>query len=188
MADFAVRLQGAPVLGCRPGCEAMGMRVAGQGHGPSPLVGCAATWWAQSGRLVECLGALSEGLGRGGLPRFDLAVELIRALTRDVLSGSSSRSRATFFCFAKRKYPKKRRPEGHALRCATGDPALLKPRGGCGTRKSLRALLKQSSRTSPHWTAMLGVTYGTDPWIRNHPSLAGLGRVGRLLPTGIRGQ
>jgi hypothetical protein len=118
MADLVVWLQGAPVLGCRPGCEAMGMRVAGQGHGPSPLVGCAATWWAQSGRLVECLGALSEGLGRGGLPRFDLAVELIRALTRGVLSGSSSRSRATFFCFAKRKYPKKRRPGGRVLRCA----------------------------------------------------------------------
>ena len=35
-------------------------------------------------------------------------------------SGSSSRSRATFFCFAKRKYPKKRRPDVRALRCAAG--------------------------------------------------------------------
>ena len=33
MADLAVGLQGALVLGCRPGCEAMGVRVAGQGAG-----------------------------------------------------------------------------------------------------------------------------------------------------------
>ena len=44
----------------------------------------------------------------------------IRALTRGDLSGSSSRGRDTFFCFAKRKYPKKRRPDVRALRCATG--------------------------------------------------------------------
>jgi hypothetical protein len=33
-----------------------------------------------------------------------------------ILSGNSSRSRDTFFCFAKRKYPKKRRPGIRALR------------------------------------------------------------------------
>jgi hypothetical protein len=42
----------------------------------------------------------------------------VRALTRGVWGGSSSRGRGTFFCFAKRKYPKKRRPEGRVLRCA----------------------------------------------------------------------
>ena len=38
-----------------------------------------------------------------------------------MLSGSSSRGRDTFFCFAKRKYPKKRRPGIRALRvpCAS---------------------------------------------------------------------
>ena len=43
----------------------------------------------------------------------------VRALTRGVWGGSSSRGRGTFFCFAERKCPKKRRPEGRVLRCAT---------------------------------------------------------------------
>ena len=43
----------------------------------------------------------------------------VGALPRVIFSGSSSRGRDTFFCFAKRKYPKKRRPEGRVLRCAT---------------------------------------------------------------------
>ena len=42
-----------------------------------------------------------------------------------------ARRLGTFFCFAKRKYPKKRRPRFAA---PLGCPALLADDGGCGTR------------------------------------------------------
>jgi hypothetical protein len=85
------------------------------------------------------------------------------------------------FLVSPRKVPQRRRPGGHALRFATGSPALLESRGGCGTRV-LRPL-KQSSPTSPRASAMLGVTNGTNPLIRYHLRLACLGRVGSKLPT-----
>src|SRR6185295_13610530 len=52
--------------------------------------------------------------------------------------------RGTFFCFAKRKYPKKRRPR-FVGRAAPDAPALLACPGGCATR-SLRSLRQCSPK------------------------------------------
>ena len=86
----------------------------------------------------------------------------IRALTRGDLSGSSSRGRDTFFCFAKRKYPKKRRPDVRALRLQLRVPCASRlKRRLRNSRWPCRPSLKQSSPTSPFQPAMLGALDGS---------------------------
>ena len=154
-------LQGALVLGCRPGCESMGIRVAGQAHSPSPLAGCAATWWAQSGRLVECLGVLSEGLGRGGAVASISCGVVVCADAR--YFGREFVPHAEILSFASPKESTQRK----------GDPtfapfaALRVP---CASRLKRRLRnssqpcglgLRQSSPTSPFQPAMLGALDGS---------------------------
>ena len=160
MVTQTTSLQGALVLACRPGCGPVWMRLAGPIFSPSPLAGCAATWWAQSGRLVECLGALSEGLGRGGsVAVFGCGVVLCagaRYLGREfvpqaeILSFASPKESIqrkgdpTFAPFAALRVP-----------CASRIARRLR-----NSHQPFRPLLKQSSPTSPFQPAMLGATYG----------------------------
>jgi hypothetical protein len=130
MVTQTTSLQGALILACRPGCGPVWMRLAGPIFSPSPLAGCAATWWAQSGRLVECLGALSEGLGRGGsVAVFGCGVVLCagaRYLGREFVP------QAEVLSFASPKESTQRKGDPGYAPC--GFPALLEIRGGCGTR------------------------------------------------------
>jgi hypothetical protein len=78
----------------------------------------------------------------------------------DGLGAGGARQARYLSCFAKKGNPKKAtRTSRPALR--SGCPVLLESCGGCGTRKVLRPLLKQSSPTTPQLSAMLGAPYGT---------------------------
>ena len=94
------------------------------------------------------------------------------------------------FLVSPRKVPQRRRPEGHALRLRLRVPCasrLMRPLRNSPQPCGLG--LKQSSRTTPYWTTMLGVTYGTISVATFATELlASLGRVGSLLPTNPRGQ
>jgi hypothetical protein len=90
------------------------------------------------------------------------------------------------FLVSPRKVPQRRRPEGHALRCATDSLRFSKPAAAaelaaCSRSNSPRRLPRSFLRCSARPT-------GLYPWLCLHLSLAGLGRVGSLLPTDPRGQ
>ena len=76
-----------------------------------------------------------------------------------------ARQQATFFCFAKRKYPKKRRPQvrrpSGSLRCSQTRAAaeLVLVEALAHTIKFVLAL-KQSSRTAPAFVPLLGDSHG----------------------------
>jgi len=64
--------------------------------------------------------------------------------------------RLTFFCFAKRKSPKKGRPRClRPLRFATGQPAVLVRGARCGTRYAPAALRSNSRSESVHEACVL---------------------------------
>ena len=89
------------------------------------------------------------------------------------------------FLVSPRNVTQRRRPEGHALRLRLRVPCASRPMRPLRNSPQPCGLgLKQSSRTSPHWTAMLGVTNGTISVVARAPKLGSLG-VGSLLPTDL---
>jgi hypothetical protein len=87
-----------------------------------------------------------------------------------------ARRQVTFFCFAKRKYPKKRRPQvrrRYAVPSAAHKRGPLRNSwlvGASRKRFCLCSPLKQSSRTSPAFAALLGDSHGA-PVISRRPRI-----------------
>ncbi len=86
------------------------------------------------------------------------------------------------FLVSPRKVPQRRRPGRRVLRCATDSLRFSKPAAAaelapCGRSNSPRRLPRSFLRCSARPT-------GLSPWLCQYLSLAILGRVGRLLPTG----